>query len=137
MLGDALKQLKDRKKQVLASIKELNAEIASIDRTIAKAEAVEKDLSELKLEGAAKPKPVARKRTMSKAGRARIAAAQKARWANRKEKQAPVAVVPAKPVVVAKPAKSKGVSAAARAAMSAASKARWAKIKAAKAPAKK
>jgi hypothetical protein len=57
---------------------------------------------------------------MSAAGRARVAAAQKARWAKIKT---------AKSVV--KPAKKFTMSAGARAAISAAAKARWAKIKAA------
>ena len=67
---------------------------------------------------------------MSAAGRARIAAAAKARWA--KVKAAKVGVKPAaKPVVkVAAPAKKKfKMSAAAKAKISAAAKARWAKIK--------
>ncbi len=64
---------------------------------------------------------------MSAAGRARIVAAQKARWAKIKAAKATV-VAPA-----AKPAKKKFVmSAAAKAKISAAAKARWAKIKAAK-----
>ena len=63
---------------------------------------------------------------MSAAGRARIAAAQKARWAKLK------AAVPA--AKTAKPAKKKKfvMSAAAKAKISAAAKARWAKIKAEK-----
>ena len=61
---------------------------------------------------------------MSAAGRARIVAAQKARWAKIKA---------AKPVVkAAQPAKKKfTMSAAAKANISAAAKARWAKVKAA------
>ena len=57
---------------------------------------------------------------MSAAGRARVAAAAKARWAKIKT---------AKPVVKA-PAKKRTMSAAAKAKLSAATKARWAKIKA-------
>jgi hypothetical protein len=65
---------------------------------------------------------------MSAAGKARIVAAQKARWA--KIKAAKAAAPAAK---AAKPAKKKCVmSAAAKAKISAAAKARWAKIKAAK-----
>ena len=65
---------------------------------------------------------VAKKGKMSAAGRAAIAAAQKARWAKLKGKKA------------AKPAgmKKHKMSAAGRAAIVAAQKARWAKIKAAK-----
>ena len=75
-------------------------------------------------------KPVAaripkKKGGMSAAGSAKIAAAQKARWAKVK------AVKPA--VTVAKPAKKKfTMSAAAKAKISAAAKARWAKVKAEK-----
>jgi hypothetical protein len=72
---------------------------------------------------------------MSAAGKAKVAAAQKARWAKinaAKSALTPVAT-PAKVVVVAKPAKKKFVmSAAAKAKISAAAKARWAKVKAAK-----
>jgi hypothetical protein len=76
---------------------------------------------------AAKPvaNPPKKKGGMSAAGKARIAAAQRARWAKIKA---------AKPAVqAAKPAKKKfTMSAAAKAKISAAAKARWAKIKAAK-----
>ena len=63
-----------------------------------------------------------KKRKMSAAGRARIAAAQKARWAKMKGKK-----LSAKPVKKAK----RKMSAAARAKISAAAKKRWAKAKAA------
>lgn len=61
-----------------------------------------------------------KKTGMSEAGRAKIAAAQKARWAK---------VKAAKPAAKA-PAKRKTMSAAAKAKISAAAKARWAKVKA-------
>ena len=72
------------------------------------------------------PAPVAakspkKKGGMSAAGRARVAAAQKARWAKIKG---------AKPAVKA-PVKKRTMSAAAKARLSALAKARWAKIKAA------
>ena len=57
---------------------------------------------------------------MSAAGRARVAAAAKARWAKIKA---------AKPAIKA-PAKKRTMSAAAKAKLSATTKARWAKIKA-------
>ena len=57
---------------------------------------------------------------MSAAGRAKVAAAQKARWAKIKA---------AKPAVKA-PAKKRTMSAAAKAKLSAMAKARWAKVKA-------
>lgn len=85
---------------------------------------------------------VANKGGMSAAGKARIIAAQKARWAKikaAKAKSAPVAkaVVAPKPVAKAvKPAvakKGRVISAEARAKMAAAAKLMWVKIKAAKA----
>jgi len=63
---------------------------------------------------------------MSAAGKARIVAAQKARWA--KIKAVKPAAKPAAPVKKAK----RTMSAAAKAKISAAAKARWAKVKAAK-----
>ncbi len=93
---------------------------------------LEKQLSQLL--GAA-PKAVAattpkKKGGMSAAGKARIVAAQKARWAKIKAAKTKIAA----PVIkAAKPAKKKFVmSAAAKAKISAAAKARWAKVKAAK-----
>ena len=74
---------------------------------------------------------------MSAAGKAKIAAAQKARWAKVKAAKPVAAVVKAvaatkpavKAVVAAKPAKKKfTMSAAAKAKISAAAKARWAKV---------
>ena len=73
----------------------------------------------------AAPGPRRKRRTMSAAGRARIAAAAKARWAALRAKKAGTAAP--QPV---RPAK-KRFSAAARAKMAAAAKARWAKVKAA------
>ena len=71
--------------------------------------------------------PAKKKKVMSAAARARIAAAQKARWAERKAKANPQAV---KAVQTSRP-KPK-MSAAGRANIIAAQKARWAKIKAAR-----
>ncbi len=92
--------------------------------------ALEKQLSQLlgsTAKAVASPAPKKKKGGMSAAGKARIAAAQKARWAKVK------AAKPAKVVKAAKPAKKKFVmSAAAKAKISAAVKARWAKIKAEK-----
>jgi hypothetical protein len=68
-------------------------------------------------------KPVKKKGGMSAAGRARIAAAQKARWAKAKTGNAPVASQPAKK-------KTHKMSAEGLARIKAAQKARWAKIKA-------
>jgi hypothetical protein len=66
-----------------------------------------------------------RKRRMSKAGRARIAAAAKARWA--KSRTAGKVVAPARPAAKSK----RRLSKAARAKLAAAAKKRWAKAKAA------
>lgn len=92
---------------------------------------------------AATIKPVlAKKGAMSAAGKARIIAAQKARWAKikaAKAKSAPVAKAVVAPKPVAKAVKlavvKKGrvISAEARAKMAAAAKLMWVKIKAAKA----
>ncbi len=71
-------------------------------------------------------KPAKKKGGMSAAGKARIVAAQKLRWA--KIKAAKIAPKTTKP---AKPAK-KTMSAEARAKIAAAAKARWAKVKAEK-----
>jgi len=88
--------------------------------------ALEKELNQL-FGSTAKPVtgPAPKKRwKMSAAGRAKIAAAAKARWAK---------VKAAKSGAKAKPAKKKfTMSAAAKAKISAAAKARWAKIRAGK-----
>jgi hypothetical protein len=67
------------------------------------------------------PAAPAKRRTISKAGRARIAAAQRARWAAQKKQQAQ----PAKPAGPAKPKKRK-LSAAGLKAIREATKKRWA-----------
>ena len=73
--------------------------------------------------------PKTAKKGMSAAGRARIAAAQKARWAKVKAAKPAKAVQPAQ---VTKPGKIKRtMSAAAKAKISAAAKKRWKKAKAA------
>jgi hypothetical protein len=113
-------------------------------------EALEKQLSQLtgtKTQSVVAPaiaKAPTKKGSMSAAGKARIVAAQKARWAKIKAAKPAAtavkvtkAVLPAKPAAkvaaVAAPAKKKfTMSAAAKAKISAAAKARWAKIKAAK-----
>jgi hypothetical protein len=78
------------------------------------------------VEAAPVAKPARKKGGMSAAGRARIAAAQKARWAKAKTGKAPVAAQPAKK-------KTYKMSAAGRAKIAAVQKARWAKINAEKA----
>ena len=84
-------------------------------------EALNKELASILGAPASIPAKAPKKRGMSAAGRARIAAAQKARWAKIKG---------AKPASKA-PAKKRTISAAGRARISAAAKARWAKAKAA------
>ena len=85
-----------------------------------KIEALSNQLASLVGTSGSTAKP-AKRRGMSAAGRSRVAAAQRKRWAKIKK---------AKPV--AKPvAKKRTMSAAAKAKISAAAKARWAKAKAA------
>ena len=100
---------------------------------------------------AAKPVVAVKKGGMSAAGKARIVAAQKLRWAKinaAKAKSAPVtkpaakavAAVksPLRAVAVAKPARKKGkISPEGMARIIAATKARWAKVRAAQATRKK
>jgi hypothetical protein len=88
-------------------------------------EGLHKQLAALSGPGEPTPLKTAKKKGgMSAAGKARIVAAQKARWAK---------VKAAKPTSAPKPAKKKfTMSASAKAKISAAAKARWAKIRAAK-----
>ncbi len=83
-----------------------------------------------------KPAKPVKKGGMSAAGRAKVAAAQKARWAKingAKPGAKAVVKTAVKAVVAAKPAKKKyTMSAAAKAKISAAAKARWAKVRAEK-----
>jgi hypothetical protein len=99
-------------------------------------ESLEADLAKIVGEPSSKPasqlapttKPARKRRGLSAAGRARIIAAQKARWAKVKG-----TATPAAPVPVAAPVKRKSkMSAAGRARIAAAQKARWAKVRAAK-----
>lgn len=75
------------------------------------------------VEAAATASAPRKKGGMSAAGRARIAAAQRARWAKQKA---------ANPAVTGPKKAKRKISAAARARMVAGAKARWAKIRAAK-----
>jgi hypothetical protein len=84
-----------------------------------KIEALHKELASIF--GGSSTAKAPKKGKMSAAGRAKVSAAQKARWAKIKK---------AKPVAKA-PAKRRTMSAAAKAKISAAAKARWAKVKAA------
>ena len=71
------------------------------------------------------PSAVSKKRTFSAATKAKMAAAQKARWAKLKGKPA------SSPAAAPAPKKKRKLSAEGRAAIIAATKARWAKVKAA------
>ena len=109
-----LKQAADIKDQIEALNQELNALLGSSAAPVYKL-----------AQPAYQP---AKKGGMSAAGKARIAAAQRARWAKVKAEK------PGKSLAVAvKPAKKRGMSAAGKARIIAAQKLRWAKVKAAKA----
>jgi hypothetical protein len=85
-----------------------------------------------------KGEPAKKKGGMSAAGRAKIAAAQKARWAkvNAGKNGKTEVKVGSHETGNAKPAKKGGMSAAGRAKIAAAARARWAKDRAAKAASK-
>ena len=87
-----------------------------------KIEALNTELASILGTPSSAPAKAPKKRGMSAAGRAAVAAAQKARWAKIKGTKS-VAKAPAK--------KKRTMSAAAKARISAAAKARWAKAKAA------
>src|ERR1039457_6355327 len=117
-----LRQAADLKEKISALENELSQLLGSTSQPMA-----------VKSAAAATPK---KKGGMSAAGRARIVAAQKARWAKVKgAKPETKAAAASKPVIAIKapPAKKKfTMSAAAKAKISAAAKARWAKVRAAK-----
>ncbi|MGA2145152.1 MAG: hypothetical protein ABSH49_09340 [Bryobacteraceae bacterium] len=103
-----------------AAIQGFEYQKAQIDQKIAELRALRSGESVLPAKAAAAPK--SGRRTLSAAARARIAAAQRKRWAaSRKETPA------------AKPAKPRRLSAAGRRAIIAATKKRWAAVRAAKA----
>jgi len=108
-------------------IQELEQELAAILGAPAPAPVIAKRGRPRKVVGLAGPAP--KKGGMSAAGRARIAAAQRARWAKVKAQQdgQGVAKSAEKPV-----RKKRKMSAAGRARIIAAQKARWAKVRAAK-----
>lgn len=120
---------------IMQSIEQLQAELASLfGSTGPAASATPKRRGRPPGSGSVKanPSPTADKKSgMSAAGRAAIAAAQRARWAKlnaaKKVTQNPVAPAPA-----VKVAKTRKVSAEGRAGIIAAAKARWAKVRAEK-----
>jgi hypothetical protein len=101
-----------------------NLSVAQLKKAVSLREKIETLTREFNalVGGAAVAPAKSGKRTMSAAGRARIAAAQKARWAKAKGGKAPAA----------KPAKNRKLSAEGRAAIIAAAKARRAKARQAK-----
>jgi hypothetical protein len=112
---------------VSEQIQKLESELASILGTSARVSAPAKVAS------VAADKPARTRKGLSAAGRARIAAAQKARWAKAKGDAAPAAAAPK----AAAKSKSKGkvkrvLSPEARARIVAAVKRRWAKARKAK-----
>ena len=112
-----LRQAADLKEKIAALENQLSQLLGSTAPTVA-----------VKPAAAKAPK---KKGGMSAAGKARIAAAQKARWAKIKAAKPDAKAVVA--VKAAQPAKKKfTMSAAAKAKISAAAKARWAKVRAAK-----
>ena len=103
-LGGVVKQLKKEHERLTREIKGVAAALAAF--------------------GAAYGKGSGTRSKISAAGRARIAAAQKARWAKVRANSG------AKPNIVSMP-KKRTLSAAARKKIAAAQRARWAKVKAA------
>lgn len=93
-----------------------------------KIEALTKELNSLLGTATVAATKAPKKSNISAAGRAKIAAAAKARWAKLKTGK-PAAT--AKPAAKAPVKKKGGISAAGRAKIAAAAKARWAKVKAA------
>ena len=117
MPNHSIDQLK-RALEIAEQIQKLEAQLASIlGRTtgFVKAGAPVKSA----------PKPATKRRTISAEGRARIAAAQKARWAKSRGQTISAPAKPAK-------GKKRNISPEARAKMAAAAKKRWAAAKAGK-----
>lgn len=120
----------------------LNLSVAQLKRAVAIKEQIESLLSELasisgttpasatapSVAAAVAPAPAKKKNVMSPAARAKISAAQKARWATVKETSATTAKATAAPAAEAKKKKRK-LSPEGRANIVAAAKARWAKKK--------
>ena len=98
-----------------------------------KIEALEKELVGIQgvssVSSVAAPAASGKKRTMSPAARAKIAAAQKARWAERKGKKS--AAPAAKAVAKSEPKPKRKLTAAGRRRLAALAKARWMKARAA------
>jgi len=114
--------------QQLRQAADLKEKIAALENQLSQLLGATAPTATVKPAAAKAPK---KKGGMSAAGKARIVAAQKARWAKVKAAKPEAKTVVA--VKVAQPAKKKfTMSAAAEAKISAAAKARWAKVRAAK-----
>ena len=136
MPNNSINQLK-RAVQLAEQIDRLEAELNQILASAAgKASTAGSAVAKITAPKAAAP--TGKKGGMSAAGRARIAAAQKARWAKIKAaKSSGAPAAETRPASKPKGQQRRGISAEARARMVAGAKARWAQIKAGKAPAPK
>ena len=108
-LASVVQQLRTERDQAEKTVKRLDAALAALN-------------------GGSRGKIAGTRRRLSPAARARIAAAQRARWAKSRTK---VGQTTQKLNVVSMPAKKKTISAAGRKKIAAAQRRRWAKIKAA------
>lgn len=108
-LSGVVEQLSKERNQAAKQLERLDAALAALN-------------------GGSRGKIAGTRRRLSPAARARIAAAQRARWAKSRAK---VGQTTHKSNVVSMPAKKKTISAAGRKKIAAAQRRRWAKIKAA------
>jgi hypothetical protein len=108
-LAGVVQQLRTERDQAEKTLRRLDAALAALG-------------------GVSRGKTTGMRSRLSPAARARIAAAQRARWAKSRAKAGQTAH---KANVVSMPARKKTISAAGRKRIAAAQKARWAKVKAA------
>lgn len=108
-LAGVVQQLRKERDQAAKTVGRLDAALAALD-------------------GGSRGKIAGTRSRLSPAARARIAAAQRARWAKSRTKVGPTAQ---RSNIVSMPAKRKTLSAAARRKIGAAQRRRWAKVKAA------
>lgn len=106
-----------------ADLAKITKLLSAKESLLAKVAEIDKSLTAFESGKAMAVAVVAKKKGMSAAGRARIAAAQRKRWAKLKGKKTTTTVAK----------KKHKMSAAGRAAIAAAAKARWAKVRAEKA----
>jgi hypothetical protein len=107
-LAGVVQQLREERDQAAKTVSRLDAALAALN-------------------GVSRGKITGTRSRLSPAARARIAAAQRARWAKSRAKVGQTAQTN----IVSMPAKKKVISAAARRKIAAAQKRRWAKVKAA------